>query len=154
MHREDDNTRIWMEEALKLAQIASEQDEVPVGAVVVLDDQIIGRGYNRREMDQNPMGHAELAAISEAARTLGSWRLLNCRLIVTLEPCPMCLAACQQARIEKVIYGAHDPKGGALSLGYRLHEDLRINHRFQADYVETPECARILSAFFKAKRLS
>lgn len=141
-----------MNEALELARDAARIDEVPVGAVVVQDGRIVGRGMNRRESEKNPLGHAELDAILDAARTLGSWRLTGCTLYVTLEPCPMCLAACQQSRIDRVVYGATDPKGGALSLGYRLHEDARFNHRFSADFQENPECGRVLTEFFRAKR--
>ncbi len=140
--------QIALEEARKAAAL----DEVPVGAVVMQGDRIVARGHNLRETEQDPMGHAELAALRAAARELGSWRLEGCTLYVTLEPCPMCLAACQQARVEQVIYGAHDPKGGALSLGYKLHEDARTNHRFAVEYRETPECGRVLSEFFKKKR--
>lgn len=141
-----------MQQALDLAREAARQDEVPVGAVVVKDGTVIGRGYNRREQNQDPLGHAELDAIREAARTLGSWRLEGCELYVTLEPCPMCLAACQQARIRRVIYGANDPKGGALSLGYKVHEDSRTHHRFTVDPELDGECGRILTEFFRAKR--
>ena len=141
-----------MEKALELARQAAEEDEVPVGAVVVKDGQVIGRGFNHRERDQDPLSHAELVAIAEAARSLKSWRLLGCELYVTLEPCPMCLGACQQARVSRVIYGAADPKGGALSLGYRLHEDARTNHRFEVIHPPHPECQSVLSGFFKRKR--
>ncbi|MGZ3687371.1 MAG: nucleoside deaminase [Bdellovibrionota bacterium] len=142
----------WMEEALKLAERAASEDEVPVGAVLVHEGRVIGRGANRREQDQSPTSHAEILAIEAAARALGSWRLLECELYVTLEPCPMCLAACQQARVSRVIYGAADPKGGALSLGYPLHEDKRINHRFEVVYRENAECSRVLKEFFAKKR--
>jgi tRNA(adenine34) deaminase len=91
-------------------------------------------------------------AISEAARRLGTWRLTDCVLVVTLEPCPMCLAACQQARIGEVIYGTADPKGGALSLGYCVHEDSRTHHRFPVSHSETDECREILRDFFRKKR--
>ena len=141
-----------MEEALELARVAVGEDEVPVGAVVLLGDRIVGRGYNRREQDQSPIAHAEILAIQDAARTLGSWRLVGCSLHVTLEPCPMCLAACQQARVERVVFGARDPKGGALSLGFGLHEDARVNHRFPVVFEENPACGEILSAFFAQKR--
>ena len=141
-----------MKQALDLAREAARQNEVPVGAVVLHEGKLIGRGFNRREQHQDPLGHAELEAIRDAARQLGSWRLENCVLYVTLEPCPMCLAACQQARIEKVIYGASDPKGGALSLGYSLHEDARTNHRFSVEKQQDPECGDILRDFFKARR--
>lgn len=144
----------WFAEALALAARASGEDEVPVGAVIVHEGKIIGRGYNRREQDEDPTGHAEIMAIREATRALGSWRLIDCVLVVTLEPCPMCLAACQQARIPRVVYGAPDPKGGALSLGYRLHEDARTNHRFsvEQDVAHGAACGQVLKEFFARKR--
>ena len=141
-----------MQEAIELAKRAASEDEVPVGAVVIYKGQVIGRGYNRREQNQDPLAHAEMMAIQEASLALKSWRLLECTLLVTLEPCPMCLAAAQQARVEQVIYGTSDPKGGALSLGYRIHEDLRTNHRFKAMLIEEPACAHLLKEFFKKKR--
>ena len=144
----------WMQSALELAQKAASEDEVPVGALIVHQNQIIGRGYNRREQSQDPLAHAELLAIQEASKALGSWRLVDCCLIITLEPCPMCLAAAQQSRIKEVIYGTSDPKGGALSLGYRLHEDRRTNHRFSATLIEVPKCSEILKEFFRLKRQS
>jgi tRNA(adenine34) deaminase len=148
----------WLAEALRLAEQAASEDEVPVGAVVVRLDPstgkelIVGKGYNRREQDENPVAHAEMMAIQEAARVTGHWRLTGCALYVTLEPCPMCLAACQQGRVEALYYGAHDPKGGALSLGYPLHEDRRTHHRFPAIVRETAECGAILTRFFQRKR--
>jgi tRNA(adenine34) deaminase len=143
-----------MELALGLAREAAAQDEVPVGAVVIRDGEVVGRGRNRREEDGNPCSHAEIEAILEASRALGSWRLDDCRLVVTLEPCPMCLGACQQARLAEVIYGAEDPKGGALSLGYRLNEDTRLNHRFEARLEAMAECGSVLKEFFARKRKS
>jgi tRNA(adenine34) deaminase len=143
----------WLEKALELARQAATEDEVPVGAVIVdSQGQLIGQGYNLREKDQNPVAHAEVLAIQDAARSLNSWRLSGCTLYVTLEPCPMCLAACQQARVNAVFFGARDPKGGALSLGYELHQDKRFNHRFTVTQVESPECGAILSEFFSRKR--
>lgn len=142
----------WMGEALALARRAAQEDEVPVGAVVVHQGKVIGRGYNRREQEQSPLGHAELMALGEAARQLGSWRLVDCVLIVTLEPCPMCLSASQQARVATILYGATDPKGGALSLGYRLHEDARTNHRFPVYFHPVAECGEVLKNFFRRKR--
>lgn len=142
----------WMEQALFLAEKAASEDEVPVGAVIIQDGKIVGRGYNRREQDQNPIAHAEIQAIQDASRNLKSWRLLNCKLFVTLEPCPMCLAACQQARLSEVFYGAVDLKGGALSLGYRLNEDLRTHHRFQVTFFEVARCNLILKEFFQTQR--
>lgn len=146
------SNREWMEQAIELARRAAEEDEVPVGAVIVHEGKVVGRGHNRRERDQNPCSHAEIEAILEATRALGSWRLEGCVLVVTLEPCPMCLGACQQARIEEVIYGATDPKGGALSLGYKLHEDVRLNHRFVVRLEEQAECGQVLKEFFGKKR--
>ncbi len=142
----------WLKIALEEAQFAAQEDEVPVGAVVVKDGKIIAREHNRREQNQDPLGHAETLTIAKAAHELGNWRLEGCQLFVTLEPCPMCLAAAQQARIESIIYGAQDPKGGALSLGYSLHSDDRTNHRFTVELHPMKECSSILSDFFKQKR--
>lgn len=146
------NWHPFIQEALKLGAAAAKKDEVPVGAVVILKGEIVGRGYNLRETLNDPTAHAEILAIREACKNLESWRLSDATLIVTLEPCPMCLAACQQARVKRVIYAALDPKGGALSLGYTFHEDRRLNHRFQAQRIEDAECGKILSEFFKSKR--
>lgn len=142
----------WMQEALNLARQAGALDEVPVGAVIILEGKIIGRGHNLREKNQDPLAHAEMIAIKDAAQSLGSWRLENCEMYVTLEPCPMCLAASQQSRLKRVIYGARDPKGGAICLGYHLHQDKKTHHRFEVECQEVAECSEILSAFFKAKR--
>ncbi|MFL5812620.1 MAG: nucleoside deaminase [Bdellovibrionia bacterium] len=143
----------WLEKALELARKAASEDEVPVGAVIIdAQGNVVGEGYNLREQDQNPVAHAEVLAIQSAAKKLDSWRLSGCTLYVTLEPCPMCLAACQQSRLTAVIYGARDPKGGALSLGYELHQDKRFNHRFPVTQVKSHECGAILSEFFSRKR--
>lgn len=139
-------------EALKLAHEAASEDEVPVGAVVVHNGVVIGKGKNFREQNQNPLGHAELMAIESAAKLLGTWRLIDCDLYVTLEPCPMCLSACQQARIRKVIYGAKDEKGGAICLGYHVHSDEKLNHRFEVVYEPEEECSKVLKDFFAKKR--
>ena len=144
--------RPFLLEALRCAGNAAVIDEVPVGAVVVHDGKIIGTGHNTRETGQDPVGHAEISALRAAATALGSWRLIDCDLYVTLEPCPMCLAACQQARIRKVIYGAKDEKGGALCLGFHVHDHPRLNHRFEVEYSETPECSTILKEFFLKRR--
>ena len=141
-----------LQEALAEARAAAKVGEVPVGALAVLDGRVIGRGHNLREKLQSPTAHAELLAIAAAAAALGSWRLERVELFVTLEPCPMCLAACQQARIARVIYGATDPKGGALSLGYKLHEDPRTNHRFAVEHVAHEDCGKILRDFFAERR--
>lgn len=142
----------YLKLALEEAKRAASESEVPVGAVLVHAGQVIARGRNQREKLQSPISHAEIHALLAGAEALGSWRLIDCELYVTLEPCPMCLAACQQARISRVVYGARDPKGGAISLGYPLHEDDRTNHRFKVEYREEVQCGEILTEFFRNKR--
>lgn len=142
----------FLNEALDLARLAAGEDEVPVGAVIVRDGAVIGRGRNSREKEQSPLGHAELMAIGEASRKLGTWRLNDCDLYVTLEPCPMCLSACQQSRLRKVIYGAKDEKGGAICLGYHVHADKKLNHSFEVVYEPREDCSKILKDFFAKKR--
>ena len=142
----------YMNEALELARAAALEDEVPVGAVIVFAGEVVGRGKNSREKNQNPLGHAELSAIEQASKKIGSWRLIDCDLYVTLEPCPMCLSACQQARVRKVIYGASDEKGGAICLGYHVHNDEKMNHRFDVAYEAREECSTMLKDFFAKKR--
>ena len=142
----------WMRLALEQARLAVAEGEVPVGAVVVHEGKIVGSGANSRETEQDPLGHAEIAAIRSASRTLNSWRLNECDLYVTLEPCPMCLSACQQARIRKVIYGARDEKGGALCLGFHVHEDPRLNHQFEAHYSPLEAGSTLLREFFLKRR--
>jgi tRNA(adenine34) deaminase len=148
-----ERTRELLQEALELARQAQSQDEVPVGAIILdAEGNRIGSGKNIRETESDPTGHAEIIAIREACRAIQSWRLEGCTLVVTLEPCPMCLAAAHQARVSKIIYSAQDPKGGALSLGYHLHSDERTNHRFEIEQISHPECGEILSRFFQEKR--
>ncbi len=143
----------YMRSALRLAKKAEEMDEVPVGAVIVHDGKIIGRGYNRRQAKQNSLEHAELMAIAQACRKLGSWRLEDCDLYVTLEPCPMCAGAIIQSRIRKVYFGAYDAKGGAVGSVTNLFELPQWNHHpaFEGGIMQA-ECSRILKDFFKAKR--
>jgi tRNA(adenine34) deaminase len=143
----------WLKKAYELAKKAKELDEVPIGALLVLEGKLIGSGHNLKESQFDPTAHAEILAIRNATQSMKAWRLEGATLYVTLEPCPMCLAACQQARISKVIYGAKDLKGGAISLGYLLHEDERTNHRFEVEFQESEDCSKILSDFFKNKRL-
>ena len=142
----------FMREALRLAAEAAAEGEVPVGAVVVRGDTIVGRGRNRREADKNALAHAELTAIDEACRALGGWRLWDCTLYVTLEPCPMCAGAILNARVQRVVYGADDPKAGSLVSVQRMF-DLPYNHRPQIDggCLQT-ECAQILRDFFADMR--
>ncbi len=143
----------WMRYALSLAESAALLLEVPVGAIVVKDDRIIGTGLNLRESTHQANAHAEMLAIEEASRFLGAWRLTDCTLYVTLEPCLMCAGVIYQARVPRVVYGAKDPKGGALGSLYRLNEDVRLNHRYSVESgVLEAECAQILSRFFKRKR--
>lgn len=145
---------IYMKKALELARIAAEQGEVPVGAVVVKKSsgEIIGRGFNRREYGRSPLTHAEIIAIDEASRRLGGWRLIDCELFVTLEPCPMCAGAMINSRIERVVFGAFDPKAGSCGSVVNLFE-LPYNHKPElVGGVLESECAGILSEFFRELR--
>lgn len=143
----------WMRLALDEARAAAEEDEVPVGAIVVAGGRVIGTGHNQREQLADPTAHAEMIAITQAAATLGSWRLEGCTLYVTLEPCPMCAGAILQARVPAVVWGAADPKAGAVETLYRLFEDSRLNHRVDhIGHVLADECGRILTEFFRRKR--
>lgn len=140
--------------ALDEARAAFGEDEVPVGAVIVsLQRGVIARAHNQRELLKDPTAHAEMIAITQAAQALASWRLEDCALYVTLEPCPMCAGAIVQARLPLVVYGAVDPKAGACHTLYQITNDPRLNHRAQVvPGVLVEECAGILSDFFAAKR--
>lgn len=141
-----------MKKALLLAKKAAEKDEVPVGALIVREGKIIARAYNKRETLKSPTAHAELLAIQKAAKKLGGWRLPGCTLYVTLEPCPMCAGAIVNARIPIVVYGAPDPKAGALGSVYDLAQG-RLNHTPQViSGVLQKECGDVLSDYFKQKR--
>ena len=143
----------WMRQALDQARAAFEADEVPVGAVIVQGESIIGMGFNQRETLQDPTAHAEIIAITQAAQTLESWRLLDCTLYVTLEPCPMCAGAIVQARIPTVVYGTTDPKGGACHTLYQITDDDRLNHRSTVlGGVLQDDCRAILQEFFRQQR--
>jgi tRNA(adenine34) deaminase len=148
------NDEYFMDEALKLARQAAAIGEVPIGAVVVKDGQIIGRGYNRREIDNDPLAHAELLAVHEASKHLGAWRLIGCTLYVTLEPCVMCAGALVNARIDRLVFGAKDPKAGAVSSLMNVCSDPRLNHRVKniEGGVRGVEASALLSQFFKALR--
>lgn len=144
------NDKYYMKQALKLAQIAAEMGEVPVGAVVVkkLTGEIVGEGFNRREVDKNSIAHAEIIAINQACDKLGGWRLIDCELFVTLEPCPMCTGAIINSRIDRVVYGASDLKAGSCGSVINLFE-LPYNHKPQlTGGVLKEECSSILSNFF------
>lgn len=143
----------WMRIALDQARQAFEAEEVPIGAVVVHEERIIGEGHNQREMLNDPTAHAEMIAITQAAEALGSWRLLDCTLYVTLEPCPMCAGAIVQARIPRVVYGAVDPKAGACHTLYQITDDARLNHRAGViGGVLQDECRALLQEFFAVQR--
>ncbi|MES2504028.1 MAG: tRNA adenosine(34) deaminase TadA [Myxococcota bacterium] len=143
----------WMREALELAKQAAEIGEVPIGAVVVLEDRLVGKGMNRREIDANPLAHAEVLAIADAAENLGRWRLSGCTLYVTVEPCPMCAGALVNARVDRLVYGAQDPKAGAVQSLYQITTDARLNHRMQVTGgVLAAESGDLMSGFFKHLR--
>ena len=151
MSREDDER--FMREALAEARAAAEVGEVPIGAVVVHEGTIIARAHNRRELDEDPSAHAEFLAMMRAARTLGRWRLSGCTVYVTLEPCLMCSGLMVNARIDRCVYGATDPKGGALGTLYDVSADPRLNHAFPvASGILEDECAAELRSFFRRLR--
>lgn len=143
----------WMELALAEAEKASRLGDVPVGAVVVRGGEILSRAHNRREIDQDPLGHAELLAVRLAANRIGSWRLVGCSLYVTLEPCAMCAGALVASRVERLVFGAWDPKAGFCGTLENLVQDERLNHRLEvvAGVCEA-ECAALLKRFFSALR--
>lgn len=143
----------WMGVALDEARRAAEEGEVPIGAVVVCDGVEVARAQNRRESDRDPAAHAEFLALEAAARRLGRWRLTGCSVYVTLEPCLMCAGLMVNARIDRCVFGAPDPKAGALGTLYDVHDDPRLNHAFLVEGgVRQEECAEVLRAFFRARR--
>lgn len=143
-----------METALLQAEAAFKKDEVPIGAVITdRSGAILASAHNIKEANHDPCGHAEILAIREACKKIKNWRLSGVTLFVTLEPCPMCLSAAIQARVERIVFGAYDPKGGSLSLGYTLFKDKRLNHNCEiVGGVQHYKCSRILSSFFRKKR--
>jgi tRNA(adenine34) deaminase len=143
-----------MEMALEEAEVAADEDEVPIGAVIVSARQgVIARAHNQREQLKDPTAHAEMIVITQAAQSMSSWRLEECFLYVTLEPCPMCAGAIVQARVPMVVYGAVDPKAGACHSLYQITADPRLNHRAQVVAgVLADRCSAILTAFFEKKR--
>jgi len=142
-----------LKKALELARIAADHGEVPVGAVLVHKDRVIVEAYNRREELGDATAHAEMLAIRKACTLLGGWRLSGCTLYVTLEPCPMCAGAMVQARIDRLVYGTADPKGGAAGTLYDLVRDSRLNHRLEVTGgVLEEECAALLQDFFRQRR--
>ena len=144
---------IWMGYCLNLARKAAHAGEVPVGALVVLDGEVIGQGANQRETGGDPTAHAEVIAIRQAAAKVGNWRLINATLYVTLEPCPMCAGALVNARVSRLVYGCSDPKAGAVESLYQITTDTRLNHRLKVDSgLRQRECALVLQQFFRARR--
>ncbi|MEC3798429.1 tRNA-specific adenosine deaminase [Bacillus velezensis] len=147
------NDEYYMREAIKEAKKAEAKGEVPIGAVLVLHDEIVARAHNLRETEQRSLAHAEMLAIDEACRKLGTWRLEDAVLYVTLEPCPMCAGAIVLSRVDKVVFGAFDPKGGCTGTLMNLLQEERFNH--QAEVVSGvlgEECGEMLSAFFRKLR--
>ncbi|MEK9200240.1 tRNA adenosine(34) deaminase TadA [Ureibacillus sp. 179-F W5.1 NHS] len=148
-----DKDRKFMEEAIVEAKKAAALGEVPIGAVIVYEDKIIGRAHNLRETSQNAVTHAELMAIQQACETIGSWRLEETTLYVTLEPCPMCAGAILQSRVPRVVYGARDMKAGCVDSLYRLLNDSRFNHECEViEGILADECGQLLTNFFRAIR--
>ena len=141
----------YMNEALKEARIAAERDEVPVGAIMVRDGEIIARASNTREVDKNPLSHAEIKIINDTCKALGGWRLTRCTLYVTLEPCPMCAGAIVNSRIERVVFGAYDNKAGAFGTMINLTDYPLFKPEIEGGVLKD-ECASLLSDFFKNKR--
>lgn len=143
----------FMRLALSEAEAAFAEGEVPVGAVITHEGQIVASAHNQREQLHDPTAHAEMIAITQAAESLGSWRLDDCTLYVTLEPCPMCAGAILQARLPLVVYGASDPKAGAVDTLYQLLRDPRLNHRTQSvSQILADPCGQILTRFFQQQR--
>ena len=142
-----------MRSAIAEAKVAAQVGEVPVGAIVVLNNEVVGRGINRSTSDTDPSAHAEIVALRAAARELGNYRLSGATLYVTLEPCAMCMGAMVQARIERLVFGAYDPKAGAAGSAIDLSDSPSFNHRFEINGgVLADECGAILQSFFESRR--
>ena len=150
---QEKNDVFFMKEALKQAKKAGKIGEVPIGCVIVQDGQIIARGYNRRNTDKTTLSHAELAAIKKASKAVGDWRLEDCTLYVTLEPCQMCAGAIVQARMKRVVAGAMNPKAGCAGSVLNLLQVERFNHQVEFEHgVLEEECSKVLQEFFKELR--
>ena len=145
--------RQFMKLAIEQAKVAEENDDVPIGAVIVHNSKIIGKAYNQREQLQDPTAHAEIIALTQAAAAIGSWRLEGCRMYVTLEPCPMCAGALVLSRMDRLIFGCNDSKAGACRSLYNIVQDERLNHRLEVTSgVLREECSRLLQDFFQKRR--
>ena len=144
---------LWMEEALRAAQRALEAGEVPVGAIVVCDGKIVARGWNRNITDNDPTAHAEIVALRQAGTIIGNHRLENCDLFATIEPCSMCAGAMVHARIKRLVYGADDPKAGAVQSVMQVLNHPQLNHKIEVrSGVLAGRCAELLQTFFKSRR--
>ena len=144
---------LWMEEALRCAQRALEAGEVPVGAVVVCAGRVVGRGWNRNLTDCDPTAHAEIVALREAGRNVGNHRLVDCELFATIEPCAMCAGALVHARLKRLVYGADDPKAGAIRSVMQVLNHPSLNHRMEVTAgVLGGRCAELLQSFFRSRR--
>jgi len=143
----------YMRMAIDAAQVAEENGDVPIGAVIVYQSQVIGRAYNQREQLKDPTAHAEIIALTQAASFVGSWRLHGCTIYVTLEPCPMCAGALVLGRLDRLVYGCPDPKTGACGSLYDIVRDQRLNHRLEVTPgVLADDCATLLQTFFQQRR--
>jgi len=143
----------WMSQALNLAHLAEADGEVPVGAIVVLDNKIISEGYNQPIKSNDPSAHAEIVALRNAAKTIGNYRLLDCKLYVSLEPCIMCVGAMVHARIKQLIFGAYDPKAGAVTSAFSLLDNSALNHKVSWEGgIQAQACGQVLKEFFKKRR--
>jgi len=150
----DDRHDEWMQLALAEAHAAIEHDDVPVGAIVVHGDVVIAARHNERELTGDPVAHAEVLAMRDAAAHIGNWRLDECTLIVTLEPCAMCAGAMVNARVGALVFGATDPKAGAVTSHFKLLDGAPLNHAVPTvDGVRAEECGDVLRAFFRARRM-
>lgn len=144
----------YMLEAIKAAQIAEENGDVPIGAVVVYENRVIGRAYNQREQLNDPTAHAEIIALTQASAFVESWRLGGCTIYVTLEPCAMCAGALVLGRLDRLVYGCNDPKAGACGSLYNIVQDERLNHRLEVTSgVLSDQCTKQLQGFFQRRRI-
>jgi tRNA(adenine34) deaminase len=152
-NNEEDNDELWMEEALRAARRALAAGEVPVGAVIVHQGKVVGRGFNRNVLDSDPTAHAEVVALREAGAAIGNHRLSDCELFATIEPCAMCAGAMVHARIRRLVYGADDPKAGAVGSALHVLNHPALNHRIEVrGGVLAGRCAEILQEFFRSRR--
>jgi len=152
MSNNEQNER-WMKVAVDQAEIAAENGDVPIGAVIIYKGQIIGKAYNQREQLNDPTAHAEIIALTQAAEFVGGWRLDGCTIYVTLEPCPMCAGALVLARMDRLVYGCDDPKTGAVKSLFNIVQDNRLNHQLEVSSgVLAEECSKLLQKFFGRRR--